>query len=107
MLAAIWLHVTLALSIEVFAASVDAAVRTPRLPLRPVRILVNRARVAELALLPGVGPARAEAIVLARIRDGPIRDVAELARVPGIGPSLATRLGEWVEFGSSTDDSGR
>ena len=77
------------------------------MPLRPVRILVNRARVAELALLPGVGPTRAEAIVLARVRDGPIRDVAELARVPGIGPSLATRLGEWIEFGLATDAAGR
>jgi len=49
----------------------------------------------------------AEAIVLARVRDGPIRDVAELARVPGIGPSLATRLGEWIEFGLATDAAGR
>ncbi len=62
------------------------------MPLRgPARLLVglpidpNLADAATLETLPGIGPARALAIVAARAR-GRFQRVADLARVPGIGP---------------------
>ena len=53
---------------------------------------LNHAAPDELDRLPGVGPARARAIVAFRERFGRFADPAELDRVPGIGPGLALRL---------------
>ena len=53
---------------------------------------LDRARVAELQLLPGVGPELAAAIVLERVRGGPFGSVDALRRVPGIGPVLVARV---------------
>ncbi len=61
------------------------------------RIDVNRATEAELALLPGIGPARAKAIAASRRADGPFRDAEDLDRVPGIGPKTVERLRAWIE----------
>lgn len=60
------------------------------------RIDVNRAPAAWLEVLPGVGPARAAAIVAAR-GASPFRSVEELERVPGIGPVTRERLSAFVE----------
>lgn len=61
------------------------------------RIDLNRATVAELQALPGIGPARAEAIVAYRDTHGPFAERTGLARVPGISQSLATRLAPLVQ----------
>lgn len=55
---------------------------------------LNAAGVAELDALPGIGPARARAIVAYREANGPFRAVQDLARVPGIGPAALSRLQE-------------
>lgn len=54
---------------------------------QPGPLDLNRATLAELDTLPGVGPATARAIVAHRERNGPFRSVSELTRVPGIGPA--------------------
>ncbi len=56
------------------------------------RVDLNRASLAELETLPGIGPSRAQAILAYRDRHGPFRDVAELVRVPGVGPHTLSRL---------------
>jgi competence protein ComEA len=61
-----------------------ATVRRP-LPL-------NAAEAAELACLPGVGPALAARIVADRQARGPFAEVQALERVPGIGPARLARL---------------
>ena len=53
---------------------------------------LNRAGVADLERLPGLGPVRARAIVEYRTRNGPFRSVDHVTAVPGIGPALLERL---------------
>lgn len=53
---------------------------------------LNRADVAELDALPGIGEARARAIVAFRDSAGPFRQVADLILVRGIARSLVGRL---------------
>lgn len=61
-------------------------------PSGPPVINLNSASEKELTTLPGVGPARARAIVAWRSANGPFRAVDDLARVPGVGPSLLARM---------------
>ncbi len=53
---------------------------------------LNSASARQLDSLPGIGPARAAAIVRYRAEHGPFATVADLARVPGINPALLQRL---------------
>jgi DNA uptake protein ComE-like DNA-binding protein len=57
-----------------------------------VAVDLNRASVAELEALEGVGPKLAARIIETR----PFGSVVELARVRGVGPRLAERLREHV-----------
>ena len=56
------------------------------------RLDLNRASVSELQALPGIGPARAEAIVRWRDEHGRFRRVEDLLQVPGVGPATLERL---------------
>ena len=56
------------------------------------RTSLNRAGVAELEALPGIGPVRAKAIVAFRDSAGPFRHVEDLRRVPGISSAVVDRL---------------
>lgn len=59
-------------------------------PTRPVNI--NQADAAELELLPGIGPSRAQAIIANR----PYSSIDDLERVPGIGPATLEQLRPYV-----------
>ncbi|MGB0619882.1 MAG: tRNA (adenosine(37)-N6)-threonylcarbamoyltransferase complex ATPase subunit type 1 TsaE [Myxococcota bacterium] len=63
------------------------------------RIDLNQASASWLETLPGIGPARAGAIVTARSMR-PFRSVADLESVPGIGPVTRARLAAFVEVRS-------
>jgi len=71
----------------------------PEAPSRGVlpdgRIDLNAASAEELQTLPGVGPARAEAI-LAERAERPFRVPGDLRRVPGIGEATFQRLAPLV-----------
>jgi len=56
------------------------------------RIDLNTADAAALDRLPGIGPAKARAIVEYRTAHGPFGSPEALAGVPGISPALARRL---------------
>ncbi|MEN8162084.1 MAG: helix-hairpin-helix domain-containing protein [Myxococcota bacterium] len=58
-----------------------------------LRLDPNREPAAALEALPGIGPARARAIVAGR----PYCRVAELTRVPGIGPVTLSRIADRLE----------
>jgi competence protein ComEA len=53
---------------------------------------INSATIAELDALPGVGPAKAAAILQYRKQHGPFTTVEELGRVPGFGAAAVSRL---------------
>lgn len=57
----------------------------------------NRAGAASLEALPGIGPARAAAIVEARAQ-APFCELADLERVPGIGPGTLRKLTHWLRI---------
>jgi competence ComEA-like helix-hairpin-helix protein len=62
-------------------------------PLCPsAKVALNHASAAQLDRLPGIGPARAAAIVRYRDAHGPFASVADLRLVPGINPALLQRL---------------
>jgi len=59
---------------------------------QPATLELNEATLAQLESLPGIGPALAERLLLARA-NGPFKDWADLRRrVRGVGPKLAARL---------------
>lgn len=57
----------------------------------------NVADAVSLAVLPGVGAGRAEAIVRERLR-APFLRAEDLHRVPGIGPITLRRIRPWLVF---------
>jgi competence ComEA-like helix-hairpin-helix protein len=59
---------------------------------------VNAATTGQLAALPGIGPARAVAIVADREVNGPFEQPSDLQRVPGIGPVLAAQMTPHLRF---------
>jgi competence protein ComEA len=59
-------------------------------------LALNSATVAQLDSLPGIGPARAAAIVRERERHGPFTSLEDLARVPGVSPAMVRKLHELV-----------
>ncbi len=85
---------TAALGAMAFAESRSRALERAGLPaLRPD---LNAAPERHFLLLPGIGPARARAIVEERSRGGPFASVADLARVRGIGPVTTAALAALV-----------
>lgn len=67
-------------------------------PSLPELIDVNRATVAELETLPGIGPVIAQRIVAERTKK-PFASVAELRRVGGIGPKKLEAVKDLVTVG--------
>lgn len=57
---------------------------------------LNSATAAALDSLPGIGPARARAIVEFRTRHGSFSTVDDLGRVPGFGPAALARVRDRV-----------
>lgn len=72
----------------------------PRFDELQDRLDPNTATVAELAVLPGIGPSKAEAIVAYRAtRPAPaFRDVIDLTQVRGIGEITAQKLAPYLHF---------
>lgn len=79
-------------------ASVAEAAR----PLAPgEKIDVNRASAVQLQRLPGIGPARAAAIIRERTTGGAFSSPADLTRVPGVGPVVVARWADAIRISTT------
>jgi len=93
------------------AGHTTEAACTGGLPLRgPARLLFglrldpNTADAASLEVLPGIGAARARAVVAARSA-APFTSLRDLERVPGIGPRTRAALEPWLEIAGHGGDA--
>ena len=59
---------------------------------------INRANAEQLALLPGIGPITAEAIVQHRDTHGPFETIEDIQDVSGIGPSTFETLKALIDI---------
>lgn len=66
------------------------------LAIPDMRLDLNAAGAAELALLPGVGPRLADRIVADRAERGPFASLEDLGRVAGVGPITLAELRPYV-----------
>ncbi len=79
------------------APSEEPAEETGASPALPVDL--NAASLEELTALPGIGPARAQAILDWREESGPFRYIEDLVQVPGIGEGILAGLEGYVTVG--------
>lgn len=99
-----WALATLALLVRTTADGALAAARPPACRVEPIRLDANTATVEQWTALPGCGRARAEAIVVARIRGGPFRAAADLERVDGVGAAFVASIAPWLDFAPPAGD---
>lgn len=80
------------------AAFSPAPLHQPEPPLPPVAfpVNVNTASERELDAIPGIGPAKASAILQWLSENGPVSSLEELLSVPGIGPSTLETLRRYL-----------
>lgn len=62
------------------------------------KINLNTATAEQLALIPGIGQQKAEAIQKYIAEHGAIRSEQQLTEVRGIGPKLAETVAQYVQF---------
>ena len=62
----------------------------------PLMVNINTAETEELVLLPGIGPAKAAAILAFRAEHGPFSAIEELMKVPGIKEATFAKLKAYV-----------
>lgn len=68
-------------------------------PPADLRVDINADGVTRLQLVPGLGPALAEAIVSDRKERGPFSSIDELDRVPGIGARTIEAIRPYIRAG--------
>ncbi|MGD1915641.1 MAG: ComEA family DNA-binding protein [Phycisphaerales bacterium] len=82
------------------AADEDAEPSTADVPTSSGLLIdLNAAPATQLELLPGIGPARAAAIVANRQALGPFQTIDDLERIRGIGPATVEGLRPFVTLG--------
>lgn len=94
----LWAFLVFGLTVRALAAGLLGASHDS-LEVSPLRIDVNRAGLHELAVLPGIGPARAEAMILFRVRHGPFPSLDAVAAVDGCGPGTVEGLRPYAYAG--------
>jgi competence ComEA-like helix-hairpin-helix protein len=70
----------------------------PLVLLAPNSININTASKEELTLLPGIGDAYAERIILYREDHGPFTSVEDLVNVRGIGPRRLEQIKPYITY---------
>lgn len=94
------LALALLLSTTALAAGNDSGARGG--PALSGVVNVNAATAEELSLLPGVGPAKAQAIIRYRTEHGAFKRVEDLSQVKGIGEKQLERIRPHVALEGKT-----
>ena len=68
---------------------------------------LNTANEVELDLLPGVGPAKAQAVLAYRARYGPFKKVEDLVKVKGFGRKTVAKLRPMLTTSGATTFRGK
>jgi competence protein ComEA len=89
------------LTIQCLGSTRDSARPADR---EPARVDLNRATLAELQQLPGIGPKLAVRIEEYRRTRGPFRKVEDLRKVTGIGAKKLEQLRPYVTITPNEDD---
>jgi competence protein ComEA len=63
------------------------------------KVNINTADATELATLPGIGPAKAEAIIKFRETHGKFKSMEDLMQVQGLGEKTVKKLKEEITLG--------
>ena len=63
------------------------------------KVNINTATAQELTSLPGIGQAKAEAIVKYREANGPFKSIEDITKVSGIGPKMLEKLRDEITVG--------
>ncbi|MGO2132471.1 MAG: ComEA family DNA-binding protein [Halomonas sp.] len=71
---------------------------TPSLAADPEKTNINTANTEQLAELPGIGEAKAAAIIKDRESNGSFESTEDLTRVKGIGETIASKIEEHITF---------
>jgi len=95
------LALVLLLQTPALAAGTDSAKRGSGPQISGV-VNVNAATAEELSLLPGVGPAKAQAIIRYRTEHGAFKRVEDLSQVKGIGEKQVEQLRPHVALEGKT-----
>lgn len=94
----VWWWACLCAAIRLLAGGLLAGRDPAAMPIVSICLDPNRASIAELSALPGIGRVRAHAIVVHRIRHGPFRNESELALVDGIGAETVAGLRPFLQL---------
>ena len=68
-------------------------------PSASAKVNINTASAQQLTTLPGIGPKKAEAIVVYRKANGAFAAVDDLVKVKGIGPKTLDKLRPLITVG--------
>lgn len=84
--------------------STSSSTPTPNQPLptlsdeQTAKVNINTATAEELDTLPGIGPAKAKAIIAFRQANGTFRSLEQLMEVKGIGPKIFAKLSTFIQL---------
>lgn len=65
---------------------------------QPQKIDINKAGADELDAIPGIGPAKAKAIIDYRTSYGPFGSLEQLTEVKGIGPKMLEKMKDFIKI---------